>query len=350
MKEANYTLFVDCGAPSLYNKLSRKVEKKGVMGSTFKDRKMDDYSYVESVEYIAYREALIDFLLANKKKIDVYSNLDVINNPKLTRKNQKIMEKAGLEPIPVFHLGNDEKYLERLIEKYDYIALGGLVPNPTSVLLPILDKLFKKYICDKDGFPKVKVHGFACTSFPLMQAFPWYSVDSATCRKLGNFGFISWLEPGNNRIITKDISSRKSNNAIKGKSQGFFKDSDLDSVQGKIPKGIQAAMELQATRWGTTFDNLINNTIERVIWNYLVYLNAIDQFIPKWPWSIHTRESAEDATDLLHFYLAGAFSKNDMNAVWCRLAELNIPAGRKHRLNSFFYKGETERDIKLKAK
>jgi hypothetical protein len=350
MKEADYTLFVDCGAPSLYNKLSRAVEKKGVMGSTFKDRKLDDYSYVESVEYIAYREALIDFLLENKKKIDVYSNLDVINNPKLTRKNQKLMEKAGLNPIPVFHLGNDVKYLDRMIEKYDYIALGGLVPNPTSVLMPILDKLFKKHICDKDGVPKVKVHGFACTSFPLMQAFPWYSVDSATCRKLGNYGFISWLEPGNNRIVTKDISSRKSNNALKSQRTGLFKDREIPTVQGKIPKGMQEQMNIVANEWGTSFDALVDNTIERVIWNYLVFLSSIEKFIPKWPWSIHTRESAPGADELLHFYLAGAFSSNDMKAVWKRLAELNIPATRKHRLNSFFYKGETERDIKFKAK
>ena len=46
----------------------------------------------------------------------------------------------------------------------EYIALGGLVPNPTKVLIPILDQLFKKYILDEKGFPRVKVHGFACTS------------------------------------------------------------------------------------------------------------------------------------------------------------------------------------------
>ena len=169
MKKKNvhdFKVFIDCGAPSLYNKLSRDKElnSRGTMGTVMSQRKFDDYSYTETKEYDAYRQAYIEFMLKHKHEVDVYSNLDVINNPELTWKNQQILEEAGLAPIPVFHLGCDTKWLAKYLKKYEYIAIGGLVPNPTSVLIPWLDVLFKEHLCDSDGYPKAKYHGFACTS------------------------------------------------------------------------------------------------------------------------------------------------------------------------------------------
>lgn len=125
--------------------------------------------------------AYIDFVKTHEKNIALYAVLDVIGDAKGTLKNQKIMEEAGLNPLPTFHFGEDFKYLHYYIDHgYEYIALGGLASmGAKSQMFDFLDQCFD-IICDDDGIPKVKVHGFAVTSLKAMKRYPWYSVDSTT--------------------------------------------------------------------------------------------------------------------------------------------------------------------------
>ena len=313
----NYPVFVDCGAPSLYNKLSRKMEKKGVMGSSMKDRKYDSYDYVQTDEYKQYRTNYIKFLHDNSAKIDIYSNLDVINNPELTFKNQRILESEGLSPIPVFHLGCDEKWLKRYIDKYEYIALGGLVPNPTRVLLPWLDRLFKNCILNEKGDPRVKVHGFACTSVPLMTRYPWYSVDSATCRKLAMYGGIFIPEFTSKDLKTINVSSR-----------------DI-SLKYRCSKGVLNNLECYAQHLGLTLEQLSTETLHRETWNYLMLLEKVKATIPKWPWNFTTRESLYDSNEFLTVYFAGdvlGYEKEFWNGINTNHSDVDF----KGRLLSYF--------------
>jgi len=195
MKKTEYDvdIFMDCGAPSLYNRLARiGGAGSGVhAGAHFKDRVHDDHSYIKRPEYIKYRDDYAAFVKKHKTYLTVYSNLDVINNPEATWENQKYLESKGIQPIPVFHLGNDTSWLKMYIEKgYDYIALGGITPNPASVVMPILDKLWRDLLTDKNGYPIVKIHGFALTSHRLMWRYPWWSVDSTSWTMTGRYGFI----------------------------------------------------------------------------------------------------------------------------------------------------------------
>ena len=325
----NYSIFVDCGAPSLYNNLSRKSEKKGIMGSTFKERKYDDFSYVDSPEYQKYRESYIKFLHENEDKVTTYSNLDVINNPYLTWKNQMILESNGLHPIPVFHLGCDEKWLKKYIEKYEYIAIGGLVPNPTKVLLPWIDKIFRQYILDKDGFPQVKVHGFACTSMPLMTKFPWYSVDSATCRKLGMYGWIVLPEYKNGKLKTVRVSSR-----------------DIP-LKVRWTPGYLKEFTSRAEKLGFTLEELSNDGLLRVIWNYIMFRKSLSVQVPKWPWNYYTREVKDESENHLIFYLAGVLSKKEEEVFWKRISDEKEMDAGKGRLQSFFYRNSLEHIIQL---
>jgi hypothetical protein len=328
MSVFNYSIFTDCGAPSLYNKLSRKEKNvRGVMGSTFKDRKFDDFSYTETAEYDDYREGYIKFLKENEDKINTYSNLDVINNPGLTFRNQKILEKAGLNPIPVWHLGSDEKWLRKYIHEYPYIAIGGLIPNPTKVLYPWLDRLFKKYILDSSGYPRVKTHGFACTAIPLMTRYPWYSVDSATCRKLGMYGWIVLPEHGSGDLKTVRVSAR-----------------DVP-IKTRFTPGFIKELERRAEKYGMTLESLSENLMDRVIWNYLIYSEAIEERVPNWPWNYETRQAATDAADRLHYYFAGSLSKKEERRLWERVEDEKMLKGR---LQSFFYRSSLEYIISLK--
>ncbi len=336
MSVFDYSIFVDCGAPSLYNKLSRKVEKKGVMGSTIDERKYDDFSYVETDAYTTYRDAYIEFLHENKDKITVYSNLDVINNPKLTYENQRILESNGLNPIPVYHLNTNEKYLKKYLNKYDYIAIGGLIPNPTNVIKGYLDDLFKRIILDENGFPRVKLHGFACTAITLMERYPWYSVDSATARKLSMYGGIAIPEWTGNDLKTYTISSR-----------------DVPLVD-RFSEQVLNSLERHVQELNYTLEELADSHIKRMIWNYYIYRKVINERVPMWPWRTvrqgdsFVKESAENATKKFTMYLAGATSKKDEIIIWETLKPLDnleLPNGR---LQSYFYKGNLIEIIKNK--
>jgi len=133
-------------------------------------------------------EDYIAFIKEHEDVIEVYANLDVIGDAKATYKNQRIMEHAGLNPMPVFHYGADIKWLEKYLETHDYIALGGMVKTPN--LVPWLDNIWHNYLTDEDGLPKVKVHGFGLTSLSLMLRYPWYSVDSTSWVVTGRMGSI----------------------------------------------------------------------------------------------------------------------------------------------------------------
>lgn len=144
--------------------------------------------FLDSGAYSAYTKGAsidlneyINFIKKHEKHFEVYANLDVIGNARETLKNQKIMEKAGLNPLPTFHFGEDFKYLKYYVKKYKYIALGGmaLIRNKQKLIL-WLNYCFEKYICREDGFPKCKVHGFGMADFDLIKRFPWYSVDSTS--------------------------------------------------------------------------------------------------------------------------------------------------------------------------
>lgn len=167
-KPKNIQLFMDSGAFSAYTK-NEEVN-------------LEDY---------------ITFIKKYRQYIDVYANLDVIAEgddykkaAEQTLKNQRQMEEAGLDPLPVFHYGEPYSYLDYYIQKYNYIALGGLVGSSNDKLIHWLNECFSKHICGPDGLPKVKVHAFGVTSLKIMLRYPWYSVDSTSWVVMGRNGKI----------------------------------------------------------------------------------------------------------------------------------------------------------------
>lgn len=132
----------------------------------------------------------IDFIKENKDHLEIYANLDVIGDAQATWKNQKKMERAGLSPMPCFHFGEDWKWLRRYVRNYDYVALGGIaVKKNYSILTKWLDECFD-IICNEQGFPKIKTHGFGITSLRLIFRYPWFSCDSTSWVVTSRMGFI----------------------------------------------------------------------------------------------------------------------------------------------------------------
>lgn len=143
-------------------------------------------------DYIAYIQRNVQHLTA-------YANLDVIGDADATRENQLIMEDAGLKPLPVFHMGEPWSALEWYLERYQYIALGGMVGVPTQVLGKWLLRCFR-IAGDSAVF-----HGFGITSWTLLKDFRWYSADSSSWGAGFRYGKIPLFDSRHGRIRRPEL-------------------------------------------------------------------------------------------------------------------------------------------------
>lgn len=153
--------------------------------------------FLDSGAFSAYTQGVqidvvqyCDFIKRNADIIEVASVLDAVGDPQKTYENQKAMEALGTAPLPCFHYGEDERYLEYYVANYEYITLGGMVPISTPNLLLWLDRLWEKYLTDGAGRAKIRVHGFGLTTIKLMERYPWYSVDSSSWVQISSVGSI----------------------------------------------------------------------------------------------------------------------------------------------------------------
>lgn len=180
----NLKISADSGAYSLYNEKFAPT-KSGLQS----DRHLADYSYYKTDEFKRYLDKYIAFLHDNQGLLEFYVCVDIIYNPEASWEIQKYMESCGLSPIPVYHFGEDPKYLKRYMEDHEYIGIGGLGQKATiKTYLEFGDQVFR-IVCDKHGTPRRKLHGFAMTSVQLMKRYPWYSCDSSTWISLSRNGW-----------------------------------------------------------------------------------------------------------------------------------------------------------------
>ena len=167
MRADNASIFLDSGAFSAYT--------LGV------ELSVDDYCN--------YIKRNMDILRVEDNAV-MASVLDGIGDPLQTYRNQLHMEALGAKPLPCFHAGEDERYLEHYVRNYEYITLGGMVGSSTKQLCIWLDRMWERYLTDGSGRPRLKVHGFGITAIPIVERYPWYSVDSSSWIQTAAFGSI----------------------------------------------------------------------------------------------------------------------------------------------------------------
>lgn len=302
---------MDSGAPTIYNELSRsKNSNKGQMGSYLKDRKFDDYSYTELQEFKDYRDKYIGLVKKHESNLFCYVNLDIINNQEKSYEMLKYLESQGLNPIPVYHFGCDVKWLKKYIDEgYDYIGIGGIVPNPSSIIIPALDRIWSDILTDKNGYPLVKVHGFAVATPKLATRWPWFSCDSTSWVKFGLYGGI--LVP--KRINGKYDYTKSPYNvllSIRTKSKSNIDGNHINSlsecaqrevreyieskgfVYGKSEiKKVTKEYKCQENEWRINDQEvevvleagMSNNHFLRDMLNAIFYLD-MEKSVPEWPW------------------------------------------------------------------
>ena len=290
--------------------------------------------FLDSGAYSAWSQGLeidiqeyIDFIKEHQDVIEVYANLDVIGNAETTWKNQMIMEKAGLKPIPVFHYKDDRKWLKRYLKRgYDYIALGGLVTSDRASIFNFLDDMFLNYLCDSSGIPIAKVHGFGLTSLRLMLRYPWYSVDSTSWVMTGRTGAVyvpryaggewiydkdSWkimvssrspaakekgahlasLSPGQKQIILDYIHSKGyklGKSSFKTEAQDY-KLEENEKWAEKRPEDKSAKRQVEIIE-----EEGISNKYQLRDEMNIIYFLDLEKSMPEWPWPFDPKETAKN--------------------------------------------------------
>lgn len=140
-------------------------------------------------EYCDYIKRNLDILRVEDGAL-MASVLDGIGDPLQTYRNQLEMEARGVTPLPCFHYGEDERYLEHYLANYDYITIGGMVGKTKEQLIVWLDRIWDRFVVTGSGTPRAKLHGFGITTITIMERYPWYSCDSSSWIQGAAFGTI----------------------------------------------------------------------------------------------------------------------------------------------------------------
>lgn len=145
--------------------------------SGFKNIMMDSGAYSVSKRGLAIDlDKYIEFLKSNRDKIDVCVALDVIGNPKQSYENWLYMIDKGIDnAIPVYHLGEDIKWLDLYCEKTDFVGIGGIAGSVTNwkLYIPFLRRIVNRY-------PNHKFHAFGLNSYKALRMVDLYSCDATS--------------------------------------------------------------------------------------------------------------------------------------------------------------------------
>jgi len=171
-------LFLDSGAYSLYHHCIKKSSK--------------GKSYTETDEFWNYVDQYAEYIKENGKNFSVYVNVDVIFNPQESLRVQKYLEsKHKLNPMPVYHFGEDIKWFKKYMDNHEYIGISGVgKETPRSAYIDYADTVFNLVCRGNNNLPEWKIHGFAMTSPSLLFRYPWYSTDSSSWVQYSRFGAI----------------------------------------------------------------------------------------------------------------------------------------------------------------
>ncbi len=156
---------------------------------------------LDSGAYSAFRKGktidiyeYIDYVWEMKVKVPeswlTCVSLDVIGDGHASYANWCIMRCAGLEPLPVYHVGTDVKFLQFYLRDCDYIGLGAIANLSSTRRMLALDRIWDDYLLDAKRMPKVKVHGMGIAGFKLMGRYPWFSIDTTSWLLVAGYGGI----------------------------------------------------------------------------------------------------------------------------------------------------------------
>lgn len=227
----------------------------------------------------------IDYLNDNKDLLSSYVSLDMLPpgdavyktsdeyelSATVSYSNQQKMKEAGLQPIPVFHQGEEWEWLERMLADGEpYIGISASSERTqTKDMYKWYDDCFC-ILTNSDGWPLVKVHGFGVTLMKALRRYPWCTVDSTTWSLTAGYGKIfipkcdvdgrpDYLEPAFHAIVSGRMSEASTGSTRAGNQRRQF-----ESLSKKEQKFIRSFLDeimgltIAEIRYGTNARRKVN--------------------------------------------------------------------------------------------
>ena len=215
---------------------------------------LDSGAYTVHKKGIAINmDGYAEYIRNNGHLYENYFNLDQIGDGQKSYENWIYLKRNGVNTIPVYHIGTDETLLKKYLDATDYVGLGAVATVKDEIRRIGLEHIWKKYLQDSKGNPKVKVHGLGVTSLDIMPIFPWYSVDSSSVVATSVLGAV-WLP----KIVHKGTNGKfdftnfhvykvsDQANHVKGSRDSFL----------NLPKRIQDIYKEMLKSYGFTVGNI----------------------------------------------------------------------------------------------
>lgn len=230
-------LFIDSGAWSAH--------------SQGKEVDVDDYiKYLNENDPYFYIYAQVDKIPGEFRKPKTREQK--LEAPEISWKNYLYMKdkvKSRDKLIPVFHQGEDFKWLENMLEYThedtgEHIPYIGISPaNDSSIpgKLAFVDKCFD--IIKHSSNPNVKTHAFGMTSLKILEKYPFTSADSTSYL----------MQAVNGSIMTEYGAINISDRRLTKDNALFLKDKSL--------------LEKVVSKYGFTVDELATSIDNRMIYN-----------------------------------------------------------------------------------
>lgn len=141
----------------------------------------------DHVNWDQYIETYAEFI--NEHNVKLFFELDidsVVGIKEVERLRKKLERLTGRQCIPVWHKSRGKDYWLRLVQEYNYVAIGGLV---TKEIKRSEHKFFHWFI-DQAHRNDCKVHALGYTRLKGLDEYDFDSVDSTTWLSGRRFGDI----------------------------------------------------------------------------------------------------------------------------------------------------------------
>jgi len=183
-------------------------------------------------------DAYMEFIHSKHgQRFDEVVGLDVIDDPdrgRLTFRNCMEMKRNGIECIPVFHYGDDEKWLVKYSKNFEKVGLSITSSMRVSDRYNFLRWAFQQV------YPH-KFHMFGWASKTLLSQFPFHSADTTSYMATG-FRYGSWSAFHNMKGVCKV------------RKQDAFRMSIHEILRGlKVEREIQAQWSMEIDRQQTAW-------------------------------------------------------------------------------------------------
>jgi hypothetical protein len=132
--------------------------------------------------------------------------LDVLRDPEATYGNWTALRDAGLDTIPVVHLGDPVTAVDNYVAAgADYLALGAMVGRSIVRKTRWAAHVHRHL---RDTAPDVRLHALGVSSQQLVEALPWWSVDSSSFGSGYRYGRIHLYDPTRRKLESVPLDGR----------------------------------------------------------------------------------------------------------------------------------------------